>query len=232
MSAPMRWRRTVGWNPGDLQWRIAVLFMVGATLFAIGSFPVYGRLVAPATVGATFFVGSVFFTSAAYSQYYQAINADAGGERRIATWQLRGRIQWATAVQLVGTVFFNVNTLRAWIGNVGVDDVNRLVWAPDFFGSIAFLVASHLAWLDACGRLWCVDRDDRDWWVSALNYVGSVLFMTAAIASFTLPTTGDVVNITVVNLGTFGGAVCFFVGAYLLLPAAPTREDRATANQP
>jgi len=30
---------------------------------------------------------------------------------------------------------------------LSTEQTNRLVWAPDFFGSIAFLVASHLAWL-------------------------------------------------------------------------------------
>ena len=44
--------------------------------------------------------------------------------------------------------------------------------------------------------------------------------MVAAIASLVLPTTGEMVNVTLVNLGTFLGAVCFLVGAYLLLPPA------------
>ena len=94
------------------------------------------------------------------------------------------------------------------------------MWAPDMFGSVAFLVASHLAWLAVCHRLWCVRRDDEDWWIAALNYVGSIFFMLSAIASFTLTTTGEAVNLTLVNFGTFLGAVCFLVGAYLLLPAA------------
>ena len=45
--------------------------------------------------------------------------------------------------------------------------------------------------------------------------------MLSAIAALTLPTTGEMVNITVVNAGTFLGAVCFLVGGYLLWPAAP-----------
>jgi hypothetical protein len=43
--------------------------------------------------------------------------------------------------------------------------------------------------------------------------------MASAIASLVQPTTDDVVNIVIVDGGTFLGAVCFFVGAYLLLPA-------------
>lgn len=194
--------------------------MVGAMLFAIGSFPPYFRWASASIVGATFFVGSVFFTSAAYSQFVLVVNSgDTGAatRTRLWSWGPRTRLWWATVVQFAGTLLFNVNTFRAWLGDVPVEDIDRLVWAPDFLGSIAFLVASHLAWLDVCHRLWCVDRDDRDWWVAALNYVGSVFFMLAAIGAFVLPTTGDLVNITWVNLGTFAGAVCFFVGAYLLV---------------
>jgi hypothetical protein len=37
-----------------------------------------------------------------------------------------------------------------------------------------------------------------------------------------------VLNITIINSGTFAGAVCFLVGAYLLLPTA--RSDGETAS--
>ena len=120
-------------------------------------------------------------------------------------------------------MLFNLNTIDALLDSLDTEQTNRLVWAPDFFGSIAFLVASHLAWLVVCQRLWCVRRDDADWWVAALNYVGSIFFMLSAIASFTLTTTGEALNTTIVNSGTFLGAVCFLVGAYLLLP--PARDD-------
>ena len=43
--------------------------------------------------------------------------------------------------------------------------------------------------------------------------------MFAAIAAFTIDT-DEVLNATIVNSGTFAGAICFFVGAYLLLPQA------------
>jgi hypothetical protein len=143
-----------------------------------------------------------------------------GSKRRF--WAVRSRDLnwWSAAVQLVGTLLFNISTGFAMVDNLDVDDVDRLVWRPDMFGSIAFLVASHLAWLAVCGRRWVVRRDDAEWWSTALNYLGSILFMASAVASLTLPTTGDVVNIAIVNAGTFGGAVCFLVGAYLLRPAA------------
>ena len=42
--------------------------------------------------------------------------------------------------------------------------------------------------------------------------------MFSAIAALVLPTTGEMVNLAIVNLGTFVGAVCFLVGGYLLWP--------------
>ena len=57
--------------------------------------------------------------------------------------------------------------------------------------------------------------------------MGSVLFMAAALAEFTLRTTGEPINIAIVNSGTFLGAICFLTGAYLLLPPAPTARRSA-----
>ncbi len=77
----MRWRRELTPDPGDLNWRIAALFMVGSSLFALGSFPPYWGLVDPRVVGITFFVGSLFFTSAGYSTFFQVINMQPGLRR-------------------------------------------------------------------------------------------------------------------------------------------------------
>jgi len=232
----MQWRRLITWNPRDLGWRVAVLFMVGASVFALGSFPAYAQTVDPGTVGITFVVGSLFFTSAAYSQFLQVINEPDDGVRpgsfRFFAWQPRRMLWWAAAVQLVGTLLFNLSTIDAMFENLSVEETNRLVWAPDFLGSVSFLIASHLAWLYVCRRMWCVRRGDTDWWISAVNYLGSVFFMAAAITSFTLETTGEELNQTIVNSGTFLGAVCFFVGAYLLLPPVRGSGDPAAKALP
>lgn len=229
----MHWHRQLTWNPSDLNWRVAALFMIGSFFFALGSFPAYAQLVDPRAVGITFVIGSLFFTSAGYSQFLQAINisGDTDESFRFWAWQPSSMLWWATFVQLIGTLFFNFNTINAMFEGFSSQQTNRLVWAPDFFGSIAFLIASHLAWLLVCKRLWCVQRNDTDWWIAALNYVGSIFFMLSALAAFTLPTTGEVLNLTLVNSGTFLGAVCFFIGAYLLLPPqVPTSPE--TAERP
>jgi hypothetical protein len=198
---------------GDLSWRAGVLFMVGASCFAAGSIPLFFLNVSARLVGVTFFVGSVFFTAAGLTQLRQQFRVRGGGFPTMSlTW-------WAIVVQLIGMMFFNVNTFRAAFASVPADEVNRLVWAPDFFGSVAFLIASHLSWWAVCGRLWCVRRESTDWWMAALNYLGSIFFMLAAIGAFTLADSGDMIDIAWVNAGTFLGAACFFAGAYLLLPA-------------
>ncbi len=216
----MRWHRLVSWNPRHLDWRVAMLFMVGSFIFALGSFPPYSQLVDGRAVGITFVVGGLFFTAGGYSGFLQAINNGRQAEGRLTlwAWSPRTKLWWAAFIQLIGALLFNVNTIDAMIQTFTVEETNRLVWGPDFFGSIAFLVASHLYWVSQYGQFWHSKPDDPDWWSSLLNYAGSIFFMASAIASFTLPTTGETINITIVNSGTFIGAVCFLVGSYLLLP--------------
>lgn len=222
----MQWRRNLTWRPGDLGWQIAALFMVGSLLFALGSFPPYSQLVDGRVVGVTFVIGSLFFTGGGYSQFLDVVNSSddpavgESGRFRWWVWQPARMLWWASFVQLIGTLLFNVNTVDAMAETLTVQQENRLVWGPDVFGSIAFLVASHLFWLSVCGRVWCVRRDDADWWGALLNYAGSICFMASAITSFTLKTTGEAVSITIVNLGTFVGAICFLVGAYVSLRPA------------
>jgi len=38
------------------------------------------------------------------------------------------------------------------------------------------------------------------------------------VAALVLPLTGQPLDITIVNLGTFVGGICFLIGAILLLP--------------
>ncbi len=213
----MRWRRSPGWRPGNALWSVAVGFMLGAALFTAGSLPAYVARVSPRVVGMTFVVGAVFFTLAAAGQLQLEVRARrAGAGSTVAA--PRGLTWWAAVVQFVGTLLFNVSTIDAMIASLDVQQLNRLVWAPDVFGSIAFLVASWLAWVAVCGPRWRRRPDDPDWWMAALNLVGSILFGLSAVGAVTLPTTGEPLNIALVNATTALGALCFLVGAWLLLP--------------
>jgi hypothetical protein len=61
-----------------------------------------------------------------------------------------------------------------------------------------------------------------DWWVVAVNQLGSILFFLAGVAAFTRPATSEAVDIGLVNWGTFAGAVCFAVGGVIQAFATPT----------
>jgi hypothetical protein len=216
-------RAALSWRTRS--WWIAVLFMIGSTCFAVGAAPGYASLVGVEADGVTFFVGSIFFTSAAALQYVEVVNtvpaADPGpGHVRLLSWEPR-RIDWlATAIQLVGTLFFNVSTFRAMIESVDAAPANLLSWRPDAIGSVCFLVASGLAFAEA-GHGWVSWRpDDLGWVIAALNLAGSVFFGLSAIGAYVISSTGEVLNAAVANAGTFLGAIGFLVGAALLIPEA------------
>ena len=103
------------------------------------------------------------------------------------------------------------------------------MWRPDALGSAAFLVASG-AGLD--GRAAATPgRRTRDWWIGAANMLGSIAFGVSAVASYVVPATGDVWNAELSNLGTLVGAICFLVGAILLLPTGTTTEPEPEVSR-
>jgi hypothetical protein len=221
------------WAPRRIGWWIAVLFMIGSALFAIGGAqgtwpkaPVV-RWLDPSLTGWIFFAGSLFFTSAAYLQWLEALNNDVADSAlsarahprrwRFLGWRAHNLGYLASAVQLVGTILFNVNTADALIAGLTWEDEDVLVWTPDMLGSICFLVASQAALMEVSHHFWSWQPRSLSWWIAAINMLGSVLFMASAVASFVEP--GSVTAAPwLANFGTFAGAVCFLVGAYLLIP--------------
>ena len=144
-----------------------------------------------------FFVGSIFFTSAAALQWLETINADPGPAapaRNAArlTFEPRRIDWWSSGVQLVGTVFFNVSTFQALQDGLDAGGYDRLVWKPDALGSICFLVSGYLAYVEVSGHaLWPRERA-LDWKIAAVNLVGCIAFGISAVASFWVPDSGGV----------------------------------------
>lgn len=208
-----------------------VLFGVGSICFGLGSVPLFFDDVSASITAWTFFVGSVFFTSAASLQFQETVAAQtavpgarhAAGRSSVLRWRPRTIDCWAALVQLVGTVAFNVSTFAATRSDLSSARDVRLIWTPDVVGSVCFLVASWLAYTVVNRGV--APRPDRSmgWRVAALNLLGSIAFGAAAVAARYLPTTGEPANVALVNLGTFAGAVCFLVGA-VLLPVQSARD--------
>src|SRR3954470_22273451 len=69
--------RTVrGVRPLTLNTTIAWLFIVGSACFVLGAVPGYVSVVGTTADGITFFVGSIFFTSASFAQLVQSQSPD------------------------------------------------------------------------------------------------------------------------------------------------------------
>ena len=128
------------------------------------------------------------------------------------SWEPR-RIDWLAAlIQFVGTLFFNVTTFTGMKHGFSVHQSNARVWAPDAFGSIAFLISSELAYAEVCHRWVGWQRSSLSWRIVALNLLGSIAFGVSAIASFLEPATGEPVSARLANGGTSLGGLCFLRG--------------------
>ena len=200
-----------------------MLFAIGSVCFLVAPFPGFLQLVGSGVDGIVFFVGSLFFTSAALLQYLEAANVDPGPAHkrrrlRLLTFEPERIDWWITGIQLVGTLLFNLNTFRAMQSGLSVEAVNRFVWAPDAVGSLCFLVSGLLAYFEACGGFGCRPRRDLGRWITVINLGGCVAFGVSAVASYLVPATGTVLNLAAANFATALGALCFLIGALLLLP--------------
>jgi fumarate reductase subunit D len=179
---------------------IGVLFAIGSTCFLVGPFPGFVELVGSEADAAVFFAGSVFFTSAAL---LQMLHSEGGLDR------------WACVVQFAGTLFFNVSTFHALQSGLDANEYDRLVWRPDWRGSVCFLVSGVLAYL-AVHRM---SHGARDWRIAVVNLAGCVAFGISAVAGYVVPSTGSALDLSASNAWTSFGALCFLVGALLLLPS-------------
>jgi hypothetical protein len=193
---------------------IAVGFATGSACFFIGPFPGFVQVVGSEADAAIFFAGSVLFTFAA------GLELREGTVRRGRRWGADAS-WWSAAVQFAGTLLFNVSTFSALQDSLSTQQENRLVWAPDLFGSACFLVSGALAYGVARGS-----RPGREWKTAAVNLAGCVLFGVSAVASYVVPSTGSVLDLAAANWSTALGALCFFIGALLMWPRGHAEAAR------
>ncbi len=194
-------------------------FATGSALFAAGAV----MAVLQADVLATnvvYMFGAVFFTSSAAVQWRAA--ADRKPARRLHD------PDWMSAViQFVGTLSFNVMTVRAvlmTINPVGVPYTD--VWDPDVVGSALFLISSWVAWHPIAREKRHHMVHGRSALICTFNMLGSVFFALSAWGAALLPS-GSYRSLFWNNAGTFVGAVFFLVAALALLPRKHEREAAA-----
>lgn len=213
-------------KPVHLNTAIAWLFILGSACFVLGSVPAFASATGGMVDSVTYFVGSLFFTSASLLALFQA-QTPAMTEAtdhtqslaqpvRLWAWLPRDRAWLAAAIQFPGTVFFNVSTAATVVQNATATVDEMRIWRPDFYGSILFLVSSAFGILAVAAA--SRRSHDLPWRIGWLNMIGSIFFMASAIASYVLPS-GQDISARVSVGGTLLGAVCFLVGAALMLPA-------------
>jgi hypothetical protein len=184
---------------------MALCFALGSACFLIGPFPGYVQLVGESADAITFFAGSILFTA-------------GGGLQSLLAWSDRhshhgGAGWWAAIVQSAGTLFFNVTTYQAMHTALTSPDYNKLVWRPDWRGSICFLVSGAIAYHASPRRRWLPARGGPGWWQPAVNLLGCVFFGISAVAGYVVPSTGSMLDQAAANWNTALGAVCFLACA-------------------
>jgi hypothetical protein len=181
---------------------MALCFAIGSTCFLVGPFPGFAQLVGGEADAITFFAGSILFTAGGALQSYLAFP-----ERRV---DAAGRAAWRAAIiQSAGTLFFNVTTYQALHTAVSNPQYDRLVWRPDAFGSICFLVSGVIAYHASPRRGWLPATGHRGWWEPAVNLLGCIFFGVAAVAGYLVPSKGTILDLAASNWNTALGAACF-----------------------
>ena len=197
---------------------MALFFALGSTCFLVGPFPGYAQLVGASADAVTFFVGSILFTAGGALQTLIAFPERHSGAPGPAVW-------WAAVVQSAGTLFFNVTTYQALQTSITNSNYDRLVWRPDAFGSICFLVSGAIAYHASARNGWLPARGRPGWWEPTVNLLGCVLFGISAVAGYLVPSTGSVINLAAANLNTALGAACFLTCALATLLTGRTLKS-------
>jgi hypothetical protein len=197
---------------------MAAFFAAGSLCFLIGPFPGYVDLVGPGADAVTFFAGSILFTVGGALQTLLAHpERHTPGVGR-AGW-------WAATIQSAGTLFFNLTTFQAMDTALTNHEYNRLVWRPDAFGSICFLVSGVIAYHAAARHGWRPVRGGSGWWEPAVNLLGCVFFGIAAIAGYVVPASGSMLDLAAANWTTAAGAACFLACALATLRTGRTLKS-------
>jgi len=201
-------------------------FAIGSVCFFLGALPWYADWLGAVGANLTFFIGSIFFTSAGFIQL--SLSGRTAPHARMnradrADW-------WAAAIQFVGTLLFNISTGAALAAAIARPDAVGIGWRPDAWGSLAFLVSSSLAVVATRDREQLWDRHARTWHGTWLNLAGSIAFGASAVGAYVIPETGDFVSELWANLGTALGAACFFTAAILSRRPITRRAGRRSTD--
>ena len=188
---------------------MALCFALGSTCFFVGPFPGYAKLVGGSADAVTFFAGSILFTIGGALQSWLAWPHRRDRDNGRAAW-------WSAIIQSAGTLFFNVTTYQAMHTALTSPEYNKLVWRPDWRGSVCFLVSGAIAYRASPRHSWhglLPVRGTTGWWQPAVNLLGCIFFGISAVAGYVVPSTGSMLDQAACNWNTSLGAACFLACA-------------------
>ena len=217
--------------PHRISWWVAILFLVGSVLFAVGAL----ASLLPEVLGGvlvadwSYFVGALLYTIGVYMQILEAINSrdylGAGstdgqeGTLDWFAWQPRRLSFMAPFVLLIGALLFNVEATLALAEGLGLIEVAALLvtWTS-LTGSLLFVVACYMQLIETCHGYWCRQPREISWWLVVLYILGSVGFLVGS--AFGLDVLGLVspAEAPIVKLSFLAGSILFLIGSYLMLP--------------
>ncbi|CAH0536973.1 hypothetical protein [Vibrio marisflavi] len=202
---------------------IAILFIVGSAHFIFASLLQLEWLSFQThfDINTIFFYGSIFFTSAAYIQYLQAINGtdsvDTPPNWKDWKWfaiQPHRIGFWSTFTQFAGTLLFNVSTFAA-IFPASAHTAWIFIWGPDFIGSILFLVSGYLAVVESDAHVHYWPKTTLSSVITVFNLWGCLFFMISAFMA--VP---SIVTVHIMLEGSLAttalGGVCFMASSFFL----------------
>lgn len=215
------------WKTQSYNHRIGVLFAVGAFLFGLASVFMFMSLKWPDLGNLTnvlFFVGSLPFTCAATLQHLQSANMalpeSAESKQDNATIALIGwypkSAGWvSTLAQLLGTLAFNISTFNSIASPTQPALTTLEIWAPNFEGSVLFLISGYLAFIEVGNRYWSWMPKKLYWQIAFINLLGCIFFMISAVTPITPQADRADWVWLYSNTYTLLGAICFFISAVL-----------------
>lgn len=221
------------WAPGNVSWWVAVGFVLGSVLFALGASSslwfaaLTGEEIATLIADWSYFIGATIFTVATYLQILETINADPHPGRarhrsdenfRWFAWQPK-RLSYLEGLGFFsGSILFNIETGLVVLGITGGQGISWVLSVPSLLGAILFLAGGYLQVVEACHSYLCFRLRSISWWSATLNFLGCLGFLVGAVVSLGVPGLSIPSDPTIVKVAYLQGSVFFMVGSYLMFP--------------
>jgi hypothetical protein len=220
------------WMPKKLNWWIGLVFAIGSSLFMLGSVLSIWPGMAKSfsldiqEVNTVFFIGSIPFTTAAFLQLFQAAQAEKTAIHQKDKKSIIPLVGWyphsagwlSAALQFAGTILFNFSTFDAISPSLDVYRQDLVIWLPDLFGSILFLLSGYLAFIEYVHAYWKWEFSAVSWWVVFTNLLGCIAFMVSALFAFVPMKASSTDAVTISLVFTLAGGWFFFWGSLFMWP--------------